>query len=107
MKSLTWSEIKVREKNIIMGLLFKKYKTKFRYTLQPLFALLLHKRKQMEGALWLDLCYKTKQSIMNNPFEFLGPDLPEKNLMEDILEEIFFEFIKERASKDAIASINH
>jgi hypothetical protein len=87
-----------------MGLLFKKYKTKFRYTLQPLFALLLYKRKQLQSPSWLELCQKTKQSILNNPLEFLGDDLPEKNLMEDIVEEIFVEFVKERASRDNIVS---
>jgi predicted solute-binding protein len=75
-----------------MGVLFKKYKTRFRYALKPVFAMLASRQKEMEPGPWSDLLTKTRESIVNNPAEFLGPDLPEKQLMLDILEEIFKEF---------------
>lgn len=75
-----------------MGLLFKKYKTRFRYALKPVFAMLISKEKEMGSAEWTEFLKRTHDNIIRNPSEFLGPDLPERNLMADILDEIFKEF---------------
>lgn len=75
-----------------MGILFKKYKTRFRYALKPVFAMLVSKQKEMDDAAWREFLKKTHDNILRNPTEFLGTDLPEQNLMTDILEEIFKEF---------------
>ena len=82
-----------------MGLLFKKYKTKFRYALQPLFAMLAAKEKTMNLVEWQNYIQRTRESILGNPAEFLGPELPESTLMRDVLDEIFLDFHKDRKIK--------
>jgi hypothetical protein len=84
-----------------MGLLFKRYKTKFRYTLKPVFVMLVAKGKELDKEQWLRLVNKSKESISANPEEYLGVDLPDVSLLKDILDEIFHEFLKERAYHDA------
>lgn len=88
-----------------MGLLFKKYKTKFRYALKPVFAMLVTKQREMEPSEWKEFLDKTHDNILRNPSEFLGRELPELSLMRDILDEIFKEFfldlkIKRRSTLD-------
>jgi hypothetical protein len=75
-----------------MGLLFKKYKTRFRYALKPVFAMLVSKEKEMSQSEWNEYVSKTHTNILSNAVEFLGSDLPEDDLMKDILEELFKEF---------------
>ena len=78
-----------------MGLLFKRYKTKFRYSLQPVFAMLVAKRRDLHDGEWKLVFEKMKVSITSNPEEYLGAELPDHLLLRDILDEIFFEFVKE------------
>lgn len=82
-----------------MGLLFKKYKTKFRYALQPLFAMIVGRRKTMDYNDWEDMILRAKISILNNPIDFLGTDLPDESLVRDVIDEIFYEFMKEQVQK--------
>lgn len=85
-----------------MGVLFKRYKTKFRYALKPFFVMIVAKRKELTLNEWLELVEQTKRSIKSNPQEFLGSDLPESALLMDILDEIFVEFHRERAYHDRV-----
>ena len=78
-----------------MGFQFKKYKTKFRYALNPIFAMLTSKKKDMEKQQWDEYVKKTHERILRNPVDFLGTDLPNENLMTDILDEIFRDFAKD------------
>ena len=78
-----------------MGLLFKKYKTKFRYALKPIFAMLVAKQNHMPVEEWEQYVLKTEEGIKKNPIDFLGTDLPEEGLTRDILREIFTEFFKD------------
>jgi hypothetical protein len=75
-----------------MGLIFKKYKTKFRYSLKPVFAMLASRQKEMNSEEWMVLTQRTCENILKNPIDFLGTDLPEKDLTRDIVDEIFSEF---------------
>jgi hypothetical protein len=79
-----------------MGLLFKRFKTKFRYALKPVFVMLVDRQKGTDRKEWTMLVNKMRQSIHANPQEFLGVDLPDPNLLRDVLDEIFQEFMKER-----------
>jgi hypothetical protein len=78
-----------------MGLLFKKYKTKFRYALKPVFAMLVAKKKELPSDEWLQFTNRLHEKITANPIEYLGSDLPEKDLIRDILDELFLEFHKD------------
>ena len=86
-----------------MGALFKKYKTKFRYALKPLFAMLVARQQSMERKQWVEMVTKSSNAVRNNPAEYLGDDLPESDLLRDVLDEIFLEFMKERAFHVATA----
>ncbi len=55
------------------------------------------KRKDMPYDQWMDFIEQTRSSILGNPIDFLGYDLPEKSLMRDVLDDIFDEFLKEHA----------
>jgi hypothetical protein len=84
-----------------MGLLFKRFKTKFRYSLKPVFAMLVARRRELNEESWTLLFRKIQNSISTNPQEYLGEELPEPSLLRDILDEIFKEFLKERAYHEA------
>jgi hypothetical protein len=87
-----------------MSLRFKKYKSTFRYFLRPVFAMLAAKRKASEAAEWLAMVQKVRQGVEQNASEFLGHDLPEKNLLRDILDEIFHDFMKECTYHDTTSA---
>jgi hypothetical protein len=82
-----------------MGLQFKKYKTKFRYALKPVFVMLADREKEMNPEEWNIQTKKMHQHILDNPIEFLGTDLPDQSLINDILNEIFIEFLKDMKIK--------
>ena len=78
-----------------MGLLFKKYKTKFRYALKPIFAMLTAKTEDMERDEWTEYVKRTHRRILQNPIDFLGTDLPNSSLLKDILDELFLDYGKD------------
>jgi hypothetical protein len=80
-----------------MGVLFKRYKTRFRYALKPLFAMLVARQRVLSRDEWIGLVKSTSNAVQNNPLEFLGTDLPDVDLLRDVLDDLFHEFMKERA----------
>ena len=57
--------------------------------------MLVAKRRDLHDGEWKLLFEKMKVSITSNPEEYLGAELPDHLLLRDILDEIFFEFVKE------------
>jgi hypothetical protein len=86
-----------------MGLLFKKYKTKFRYALKPVFGMLVAKKKVLREDEWSAATMRMKEQILSNPLDYLGSDLPDPDLQRDILDEIFLEFYKDIKLKSKTA----
>jgi hypothetical protein len=80
-----------------MGILFKRYKARFRFALKPFFVMINDKRKDMPYDQWKEFIDQTRNSVLANPVDFLGDDLPEKSLMRDVLDDLFDEFLKEHA----------
>jgi hypothetical protein len=78
-----------------MSFAFKKYKRIFRRNLQPIFAVLVVRRREVEMSAWKKLVDETLQHVIDNPIEYLGNDLPDNQLMLDILNEIRNDFLKE------------
>lgn len=74
---------------------FRRYKRIFRRHLQPVFALLVSRRKGMDISSWKALVRRTLKQVANNPVEYLGNDLPSARLITDILDEIQYEFFKD------------
>lgn len=81
-----------------MGMMFKFYKRKFRNYLEPVFVMLIDRKKQVTVEAWDDLVLKTTISILKSPQEYLGNDLPAHTMMCDVLYEIFEQFMKEKGS---------
>jgi hypothetical protein len=82
-----------------MGTEFKHYKRKFRNSLEPLFVMLQDKKRRMEKEEWLSFVNKTMHSVLNNPVEFLGTELPEEEMVKDLVQELFVQFV---ANKPAV-----
>jgi len=78
-----------------MGIAFKKYKRIFRRNLQPLFAVLVVRRRSMDKVTWTLLVNETLRHVIDNPVEYIGSDLPNPQLISDVLDEIRIEFLKE------------
>jgi hypothetical protein len=78
-----------------MSFAFKKYKRIFRRNLQPIFAVLVVRRREVEMSAWKKLVDETLKHVIDNPIEYLGNDLPDNQLMLDILNEIRNDFLKE------------
>ena len=78
-----------------MSIAFKKYKRIFRRNLQPLFAVLVARRRSMDKITWTKLVDETLQHVVDNPLEYIGNDLPNHQLTRDVIEEIRNEFLKE------------
>jgi hypothetical protein len=94
----------LRTNVMVMSLRFKKYKATFRYYLKPVFAMLAARRKELQGPEWVAMVQQVRLSVVRNPSEFLGQDLPEQNLLNDILEEIFHDFMKECVYHDSTSA---
>lgn len=90
-----------------MSAAFKKYKSKFRYTLRPFFVMLNGKRKLMSELQWKNHVQQIKLNVLHNPTEFLGEDLPDAKLTANIVDEVFGEFIKERVYLDNASQRAH
>ena len=82
-----------------MGVIFRKFKTKFRYALKPVFAMLVDKQKELDRREWVAMVMKVRNSVLRNASEYLGADLPDKDLLNDVLEELFHESQRERSSQ--------
>ena len=63
--------------------------------MQPVFAVLVAGRKQMDTTAWKIWVVQTLTYVKKNPIEYLGDDLPDHKLLTTILDEIEIEFFKE------------
>lgn len=55
------------------------------------------RRKDMPNDQWMEFIEQTRNSVLSNPIEFLGDDLPDESLMRDVLDDIFDEYFREHA----------
>lgn len=56
----------------------------------------MQERRRLSVGEWLDLVQKTKESILTDPAEFLGPDLPEEQLLRDAIDSVFQGFLEDQ-----------
>jgi hypothetical protein len=54
------------------------------------------KRKAMNYQEWTSYIQQIKKDVLGNPAEFLGTDLPDHKLTENIIDDVFQEYLKER-----------
>lgn len=75
----------------------KLHKAKFIRALEPIKAMLSHKQNFLGKEKWTILVERTRTSIINQPEQYLGPDLGRKKVMAITLVNIIFEeFVKEK-----------
>jgi hypothetical protein len=73
---------------------YKYYKRKFKNKLEPILVMLMAKKASHYD--WTAHVQETFDHIINNPKEFLGDDLPEKKITNDILQQIIEQFLTSR-----------
>jgi hypothetical protein len=66
-----------------------RFKLKFNYELEPIKDMLLHRREDMPMHEWLNFVEQTRQSILNNPDQFLEKGLPARDILEIVINRIF------------------
>jgi hypothetical protein len=66
---------------------------KFSLVLKPIKILLLSKKNTLSKDDWFRFVQQTKESILKNPEEYLGNDLPDSAMIEDTVEFIFRDFL--------------
>jgi len=66
--------------------------------------MLAAKRKALQAGEWVAMVQQVRKGVERNAPEFLGRDLPERNLLRDILDELFHDFMKECAYHDATSA---
>jgi hypothetical protein len=82
-----------------MSTAFKYYKRRFKNALEPLLVMLVAKKPELTPRRWNALVLKTVISILNNPCEYLGTELPDYHLVCDIMHEIVQQFFHAKGDK--------
>ena len=77
----------------------KARKREFNYLLLPMKEMLRHRKESLAIAEWTTFVESIKNSIIRNPGQHLGADLPSKKVIAAILDSIFEEFVSETLSK--------
>jgi hypothetical protein len=76
----------------------RSYKESFAIILEPMKAMLVNLEKSLSREEWLKFIDKTRLSIINNPEQYLGLDIPDHTSLGIIVSEIFDEFLLETSS---------
>ena len=69
------------------------YLKKFNTSLEPIKIMLINKKDGLTHSDWLGFVERTKASIIRNPDQYLGPELPEQESLEVIVKTIFTNFL--------------
>jgi len=73
---------------------YESSKNIFRIVLAPIFELLVFKKEKLNHQDWLDFVARTETSVKLNPQQFLGNELPNRMIVDQIVSEIFQEFME-------------
>ncbi|HEY8937169.1 MAG TPA: hypothetical protein VIM65_18210 [Cyclobacteriaceae bacterium] len=73
-----------------------EYKRQFSLTLKPVMEMLEHKRNQMNSEDWAIHVIHVEASIINNPDQYIGRELPNINVVDRIIREIFEDFLQDQ-----------
>lgn len=69
------------------------YKELFDKTLEPIKVMLLYRKDTLAHKEWMGFVERTKSSIMRNPDQYLGAELPEQESLNIIVTKIFDDFL--------------
>lgn len=73
----------------------RSHKRKFNYALEPIKVMLMHQQSVLKKQEWLRFVERTKLSIIHQPEQYIGQDLPERKVVADIVSVIFEEFLED------------
>lgn len=74
----------------------QRYKRQFIRTLDPFFDMLLSKRMYVDSVIWISMIHRLESSVILNADQYLGNDLPPRDIMNEIVKEIFENFIQDQ-----------
>jgi hypothetical protein len=75
------------------------YEVQFNKWLDPFKAMLAQKKKRMQPNEWLEMVERTKNSIIQNPEQYLGRDLPVSTVIHETVTIIFADFLQKQEEK--------
>ena len=70
------------------------YKKQFNVTLEPIKVMLVDRKGTLGYHDWKALVERTEASILRNPDQYLGKELPEQESLNIIVKNIFEEFME-------------
>lgn len=73
------------------------YRRKFNTALEPIKVMLVNKKRTLTLATWLAFVNRTKSSVLSAPTEYLGENLPPKELTDQIVDSLFSDFLRREA----------
>lgn len=73
------------------------YRRKFNTALEPIKVMLVNKKRTQTLQTWLAFVNKTKSSVLERPAEYLGSNLPPKEMTDEIVDSLFSDFLKREA----------
>lgn len=73
------------------------YRRKFNTALEPIKVMLVNKKRTQTLSTWLAFVNKTKASVLLRPSEYLGENLPPKEVTDQIVDSLFSDFLRREA----------
>ena len=66
---------------------------RFNKSLEPIKVMLVNRRQTLSSPEWLRFVEHTKTSIIHNPDQYLGSEIPPQEMLVEIIERIFSDFL--------------
>jgi hypothetical protein len=73
------------------------YRRKFNTALEPIKVMLVNKKRTLTLATWMAYVNKTKASVLESPVEYLGDNLPAREVTNQIVDSLFSDFLRREA----------
>jgi len=73
------------------------YRRKFNNALEPIKVMLVDKKRELTLQTWLTFVNQTRDRVLINPDQYLGDQLPPAELMTQVVNDIFRDFVKAEA----------
>ena len=73
------------------------YRRKFNTALEPIKVMLVNKKRTLTLATWMAFVNKTRSSVLERPNEYLGENLPPRELTNQIVDSLFSDFLRREA----------
>jgi hypothetical protein len=75
------------------------FRLKFNRSLEPIKVMMVKRKNDLSFNEWMSFVERTKVSIIAHPQEYLGVELPPKDGLVELIENIFKDFVKDQATR--------